>query len=262
MKALNKSYRYIIVMLMVLIPVIVTVHAHKLKNAPEAMNIAPMQGFTPNENQVCFYENSNYGGNYICLNSDGEYADLGFFFVGNTNKNWHDKISSVIIGANACAIMYEHPNGGGYCLTLRGTGTGPRYIPNLSTYNFNDKASHIKSLPYPQNLPPEPGPHQVYFFEHNNFDGYWMGWNADRDEGNISCYNMYGNVTWNDRISSMKVGYDACATTWLDANYKGSRNFWEGNSQTVSNYPDLAGTGLNDKITSIKTRPKGICALQ
>lgn len=262
MKALNKSYRYIIVMLMVLIPVIVTVHAHKLKNAPEAMNIAPMQGFTPNENQVCFYENSNYGGNYICLNSDGEYADLGFFFVGNTNKNWHDKISSVIIGANACAIMYEHPNGGGYCLTLRGTGTGPRYIPNLSTYNFNDKASHIKSLPYPQNLPPEPGPHQVYFFEHNNFDGYWMGWNADRDEGNISCYNMYGNVTWNDRISSMKVGYDACATTWLDANYKGSRNFWEGNSQTVSNYPDLAGTGINDKITAIKVRLRGNCAIQ
>ncbi|MGB3006989.1 MAG: hypothetical protein WBC06_10795, partial [Chitinophagaceae bacterium] len=50
------------------------------------------QAFTPNANQVCFYENENYGGAYICISSSGEYVDLGRFFVGNTNKNWHDKI--------------------------------------------------------------------------------------------------------------------------------------------------------------------------
>lgn len=250
----------IAVTMLILVPVSIFLNASETGSIPKGMTITPLQGFTPNENQVCFYEHENYGGNYICLNSSGEYADLGAFFVGNSNNNWHDKISSVIIGANACAIMYEHPNGSGYCLTLRGTGTGPRYIPKLSAYNFNDKASHIKSLPYPQNLPPEPASNQVFFFEHNNYDGYWMGWTADRDEGNISCYNMYSNVNWNDRISSIKVGAEACATTWLDANYKGTRNFWEGNGFNVSNYPDLAGTGLNDKITSIKVRPKGICA--
>lgn len=262
MKTLLSAMRFITIVMLILIPVTMQLNAHKLKCVPCELDILPMQGFTPNDDQVCFYENSNYGGNWICLTSSGDYVDLGRFFVGNTNKNWHDKISSVIIGANACAIMYEHPNGGGYCLTLRGTGTGARYIPNLSYYNFNDKASHIKSLPYPQNLPPEPNSNQVYFFEHNNYDGYCMGYNADRDDSNISCYTFYVNgPNWNDRISSIKVGSDACATTWLDANYKGSRNFWEGNGYSVSNYPDLAGTGLNDKITALKVRHRNGCAI-
>ena len=262
MKTQPTIFRFIVLAMLIAVPVSLSVHANILKSAPEEMKITPMQGFTPNDNQVCFYENSNYGGNYICLNSSGEYADLGVYYVGNTNKNWHDKISSVIIGANACAIMFEHPNGGGYCLTLRGTGTGPRYIPNLNSYNFNDKASHIKSLPYPQNLPPEPGAYQVYFFEHTNFDGYWMGFNSGRDQANINCYNMFPGGNWNDRISSIKVGTEACATTWLNSDYKGDRNFWEGNGVAVANFPDLVPSGLNDKITSIKARNRNECSLK
>lgn len=222
------------------------------------------QPFLPNENQVCFYENTDYGGSYICLNSSGEYPDLGRFNVGTSNKNWHDKISSVIIGAKACAIMYEHPNGGGYCLTLRGTGTTERRIPKLSVWGFNDKASHIKSLPYPQNMPPEPASNQVFFFEHNNYDGYYMGLSYDRDKDDLTTlyFAQSGSPNWNDKISSIKVGTEACVTTWFNVKYKGQRNFFEGNAVTVSNYPDLLPAGLGDKISSFKIRMRTLCSLE
>jgi len=48
---------------------------------------AAAQSFTPNANQVCFYEHENYGGAYICISSSGEYADLGRYFVGTSNNN-------------------------------------------------------------------------------------------------------------------------------------------------------------------------------
>jgi hypothetical protein len=224
------------------------------------------QPFVPNDNQVCFYENDNYGGNYICLASNGEYPDLGAFLVGNTNKNWNDKISSVIIGKNACAIMYENTNGGGYCLTLRGNGIGERRIPKLSAYGFNDKASHIKSLPYPQNLPPEPSSNQVFFFEHNNFDGYYIGLSYDKDIPSISSYSLNGingsGPNWNDKISSIKVGKYACATTWFNINYGGQRNFFEAGGYETANYPDLGPSGVGDKISSFKLRIRGNCSLQ
>ena len=146
-----------------------------------------VQPFVPNANQVCFYEHENFGGSYLCLPSNGEYVDLGRFFVGNTNKNWHDKISSVIIGANACAIMYEHPNGGGYCLTLRGTGS-ERRINKLSPWGFNDKASHIKSLASPDNLPKEPASNQAFFYEHANYDCYNMWLSSDMYINDLNTY--------------------------------------------------------------------------
>lgn len=238
------------------------VNAHKIISpVPIEGNTLP-QNFIPNENQVCFYENDSYGGEYICLNSSGEYVDLGRFFVGNTTKNWHDKISSVIIGAKACAIMYEHPNGGGYCLILYGNGTESRYFPKLSDYKFNDKASHIKSIAYPNNLPREPASNQVVLFEHTNFDGLGLVLNADKDEPNLSTYSFAGGQNWNDKISSLKIGTEACLTAWLDANYKGARIPWDGNGFNVTNGPDLHPSGLGDKISSVKVRIRNNCALK
>ncbi len=263
-----KKYIYkisaIIVMAGIITGISVFMNAAKINTAINGQGISfGSQPFIPNENQVCFYEHENFGGNYICLNSNGEYPDLGRFFVGTSNNNWHDKISSVIIGANACAIMYEHPNGGGYCLTLRGTGS-ERRIPKLSAWGFNDKASHIKSLPYPQNLPPEPGPNQVFFFEHSNYDGYYMGLSFDRDISNVGTYYFsdFNSPNWNDKISSIKVGTNACATTWFNKDYKGQRNFFEGNGMTVANSPDLGPSGIGDKITSFKIRMRTICSTQ
>lgn len=222
------------------------------------------QAFTPNDNQVCFYEHDNYGGKYICLSSSGEIVDGTISFFAGTNTKWDNKISSVIIGKNACAIMYENPNSGGYCLTLRNKDNIQRKIPKLSAYGFNDKASHIKSLPYPQNLPPEPTFNQVFFFEHSNYDGYYMGLSYDRDMDNLTTlyFALSGSPNWNDKISSIKVGKYACATTWFNTNYKGQRNFFEADGHFTANYPDLAPSGIGDKISSFKLRLRGNCSME
>lgn len=223
------------------------------------------QGFTPNDNQVCFYEHENYGGAYICISSSGEYADLGRYFVGNTNKNWHDKISSVIIGKNACAIMYEHANSGGYCLTLRGNGTGLRKIPKLSPYNFNDKTSHIKSLAYPDNLPPEPYEDEVIFFEHNNYDGYYLKLFTDLDVPNLTLYGLEDPLTsttiynWNDRISSVKIGAKTCITPWININYGGQKWMYRANGNNTWSIADLGPLGSGDKFSSVKIRNRDSC---
>lgn len=224
------------------------------------------QAFTPNDNQVCFYEHENYGGAYICISSSGEYVDLGRFFVGTSNRNWHDKISSVIIGKNACAIMYEHPNAGGYCLILRGNGA-LRKIPKLTPYNFNDKASHIKSVAYPNNLPPEPYEDEVIFFEHSNFDGYSWRWPMDLDLPipDLTRYNMedpFGNVSsynWNDRISSVKLGAKTCITAWANANYGGQKWGYRANGNNVWNITDLGPLGAGDKWSSFKVQQRDKC---
>lgn len=237
------------------------VNANKVESSSKMSGISLPQSFTPNENQVCFYENDNYGGAYICLSSSGEYVDLGRFYVGtSTTRNWHDKISSVIIGAKACAIMYEHPNGGGYCLILYGNGTEARYFPKLSDYKFNDKASHIKSKAYPENLPREPASNQVVLFEHTNFDGLGLVLAADKDEPNLSTYSFAGGQNWNDKISSLKIGKEACLTVWNDSNYKGTKTIWDGDGYSVTKGPDLHPAGLGDKITSLKVRPRNVCA--
>jgi hypothetical protein len=223
------------------------------------------QSFTPSNDQVCFYENENYGGAYICLNKSGEYPNLGLYYVGSTNKSWNDKISSVIIGKNACAIMYEHTNSGGYCLILRGNGSGTRKIPKLSPYNFNDKASHIKSVAYPDNLPPEPSFDEVIFFEHSNFDGYALRLGVDFDVPDLRRYTMtdpfdnQSSYTWNDRISSVKVGSDSCVTTWININYGGQKWMYRANGNNTWNIVNLGPLGAGDRWSSLKIRDRDHC---
>ncbi len=228
--------------------------------------ISNAQAFVPNDNQVCFYENDNYTGAYICLNSTGEYRDLGYFFVGTSNRNWHDKISSVIIGRNACAILYEHPNNSGYCLILRGNGVSQRRIPKLSAYNFNDKASHIKSLAYPDNLPPEPYQDEVIFFEHSNFDGYFLRYPTDLDLADLTRQNLEDPFTgtisaynWNDRISSMKIGAKSCITGWININYSGQKWMYRANGNNCWNITDMGPLGSGDKFSSFKIRDRDHC---
>lgn len=227
---------------------------------------ANAQSFMPDSNQVCFYENENYTGAHICINSSGEYTDLTRFLVGNTTAKWDNKISSVIIGKYACAIMYEHPNGGGYCLVLRGNGVSARKIPKLSPYNFNDKTSHIKSLPYPLNLPPEPMEDEVIVFEHNNFDGYAFRWGADGDIADLTRQLMEDPVTgnnstftWNDRISSVKLGARTCLTAWNNINYGGQKWFYRANGNNAFNITDLAPLGAGDRFSSYKIRFRDRC---
>jgi len=157
--------------------------------------------------------------------------------------------------------MYEHPNGGGYSLILRGNGTGLRKIPKLSPYNFNDKASHIKSLAYPNNLPPEPYEDEVIFFEHSNFAGYSLRWPTDLDCPDLTrqlmedpVTNTYSSYSWNDRISSVNLGAKTCFTAWINSNYGGQKWMYRANGNNTWNIADLGPLSSGDKWSSYKIR--------
>lgn len=91
---------------------------------------------------VTVFENPNYGGKSRSL-SIGSYrlSDL------NINNNMDDIISSIKIPSGLYVILYENVDaGGGYGLSV----DLMEDIPNLSIYNFNDKASFIEISNTPQ----------------------------------------------------------------------------------------------------------------
>ena len=212
--------------------------------------------FFPNDNQVCFYEHENFGGKQICISSSGEITDLTRHYIEGTSSTWDNKISSVIIGKNGCAFIYEHPNGGGYCLVLRGNGASQRRIPKLSTFQFNDKASHIRSYAYPDNYPPDPGDNEVFFFEHKDYDGNYMTMQISETWGDLS---KPPYAFFNDKISSIKLGANTCLTAWNDANFKGKRSQYRASGSSLWRIPDLAPTGVGDKWSSLKVRHRDNC---
>lgn len=88
-----------------------------------------------------------------------------------------------------------------------------------------------------------PGPGEVCFFEHYNYDG-------DRFCARIgqSGRSMPGN--WNDRVSSIRVGPGAGVRVCEHAGYGGRCEVYD------SNVPRLTG-GQNDRISSFQVRRRG-----
>jgi hypothetical protein len=114
-------------------------------------------------------------------------------------------------------------------------------------------------------IPPVPDPipdNAVIFFEDINYAGHWFMYYTDRDNNDLrSIYvETNPNVNWNDRISSLKVGKNACVTFWKDILYHGSKGSYAANGTSVMAVPSLVGPGWNDKISSLKTRARDNCA--
>jgi len=114
-------------------------------------------------------------------------------------------------------------------------------------------------------IPPVPNPipdNAVIFFENTNYGGHWFMYYTDRDNNDLrSIYvETNPNVNWNDRISSLKVGKNACVTFWQDINYRGNKGSYAATGTSVMAVPSLVGPGWNDKISSLKTRARDNCA--
>ncbi len=181
----------------------------------------------------------------------GEYNNLSFPsmepWFGMTT--WNDQISCITMGWEISkVIVFENINFGGKRKEFSRT-----YTNSLGAWSFkggdwwNDKISSIKIIgPAPAN--------NVVFYQ----DGDYNGNQIQLRKGGYSDLRSYdtgapGTPSWNDQISSMKIGTGiAQVTVYWDINSGGKSRVFKRQSDNPDGCWSLTGDGWNDKISSIK----------
>jgi hypothetical protein len=111
--------------------------------------------------------------------------------------------------------------------------------------------------------PLNPPANTVVFFEDTNYGGRWFASAYDRDYSDLRGIYLgesKSSGNWNDRVSSLKIGKDACVTMWKDINFKGDKSALQGNQTSINSISSLVPSGWNDKLSSFKVRERGNCA--
>ncbi len=180
-------------------------------------------------NGACFYMDSDYRGDYFCVNA-GEGPR-------NVESRYNDTISSIRIFGNAQVVVYEDANSGGASKTFTGD------VPNLQDWNDRittvsvqyTRARNWRGVSQPQ--------YGVCFYTDADYRGEKLCAASGESQPNVG-------ERYNDKISSLRVFGGAEVTVYSDENFGGaSRTF----RQDVSNLDDW-----NDRITSFKVTGGGI----
>ncbi|MGB3006455.1 MAG: hypothetical protein WBC06_08110, partial [Chitinophagaceae bacterium] len=106
---------------------------------------------------------------------------------------------------------------------------------------------------------------EVIFFEHKDYDGYYLRQGTNIDASNLTLYGLEDPFTntyvynWNDRISSMKIGAKACVTTYTNINYGGQRWQVRANGNNTHYVSDSAPLGCGDNTSSFRVRDRDHC---
>jgi hypothetical protein len=109
-----------------------------------------------------------------------------------------------------------------------------------------------------------PGPNTAFFFEHANYAGSSVEWSLGQNIPDLTRWNTPTGQSWNDRMSSMKVGSAVRVLAYEDKDF-GGRCMTFSSSRS---YPELAahnaqlsGTeNWGDRISSLKvTPPTAVC---
>jgi hypothetical protein len=139
------------------------------------------------------------------------------------------------------------------------------FLATVGVFGFSNLSAARPSAPLPPQFDPQnPPANTVVFFEHTKYEGRWFAVSYDRDYNDLRYVYLGSNSSsgnWNDRVSSLKIGKDACVTMWKDINYKGDKSSLEGNQSSINSIESLGPGGWNDKLSSIKVRMRGNCAL-
>ena len=204
----------------------------------------------PMPHEVILFENADYDGEAIRFSYDNDVDDLTKWnLLGERKGKWNDKISSVKIGKDTRVTLFEHVGYGGASITFEGDGEDDYYIPDLHSIGWGDI---ISSLKIRRTAVPEPN--QAILFEHVNYDGEALYLEAGQEFSDLREAGMQGGKTWNDKISSIKIGKNAKVLLCDDIGYGGTRIPLEADGQWIKNIPTLHPEGWGDRVSSLKVR--------
>ena len=181
--------------------------------------------------QVTFYENQGFQGR--AFTAETNVADFGRF-------GFNDRASSVMVTGERWEVC-EDVRYLGRCVVLR-----PGQYSTLGAMGLNDRISSVRAICHSQRIDerryapaPAPAVAQITFYEDERFGG--------RSFTTDTVVEDFRNKGFNDRVSSIVVSgpdqWEACD----DIRFKGSCVVLR-----AGQYPSLRGTGLNDRISSVR----------
>lgn len=99
----------------------------------------------PADFQVILFENPYFEGGSMGHTYDNELPDLNRWNLP-TGEKWNDRVSSLAVGKNARAILYQHAGFGGPSIIFEGNGVTPLLVPDLHSIGWSDRISAIRVL--------------------------------------------------------------------------------------------------------------------
>ena len=101
----------------------------------------------------------------------------------------------------------------------------------------------------------DPASHQVFLFEHTNYGGASLGFDIDQDVIDLTKWRLPNSKkSWNDVISSLKLGKNVKITLYEHTKYGGKSITLQAEGQNVKNYPNLHSIGWGDYVSSFRVR--------
>ncbi len=101
----------------------------------------------------------------------------------------------------------------------------------------------------------DPNSEQVFLFEHTNYGGNSMSFFINDKVADLTKWKFINSkTTWNDKISSMKIGRNAKIIFYNDINFKKKLSEIEGDGINVKYVPSLHTYGFGDKISSFEVK--------
>jgi hypothetical protein len=184
------------------------------------------------QNGVCFYENSNFRGQYFCSDTNTQNPMIGM----------NDRISSLRVFGNASVTVFQDREFLGRSQTFSND------VTDLSQDGWNDTITSVRvragrstGTRFGRSAVPANG---ACFYENVNFTGdYFCSTQGETVE-------MVPQGT-NDRISSIRLLGNAELVVFRDRDFQGTSQWFDGSAR------DLRESGWNDTISSYRIESRG-----
>jgi len=96
---------------------------------------------------------------------------------------------------------------------------------------------------------------QVFLYEHTDYGGSNMSFQYDYDVPDLTRWRLLNSSkSWNDRLSSVKLGRNVKIILYEHINYKGASITIQADGNNQKDYSNLHSYGWGDKASSFKVR--------